>query len=113
MEKKFRDDIRKRLENKRKSMGIKENISYGIEIVLNSSSPIVNCGIFGEAYPHRSPPKVELEIYPCELSEGEINKVITDELLHIKKPQLNQYEEKGKTSQREEWKKDYQKYLDE
>jgi len=91
-------------------MGINRSINYEIDIIKHSSSPIADRGVFGEANPNQNPPKVKLEIYPCEVNEGEINQVITDELLHIKRPDLEQYNEE-KLNEREEWKKIYEKYL--
>lgn len=110
MKKKFLKKIRRKLENKRKGMSINNSIDYEIDIIENSSSPIADRGILGEAHPHKNPPKINLEIYPCEVNEGEINHVITDELLHIKRPDLKQYDEE-KLNEREEWKEVYEKYI--
>lgn len=107
----YQDKIQKKIEEKRRSMGIEKNIKYEIKIRIKSHSPIDGKGVFGKAFPHSEPPQIKFEIYPLELTDDEINEVITDELLHVKNPGLKQYKEQELT-EREEWKKVYETYLD-
>lgn len=62
-----------------------------LEIKVVYESPVVDAQCFGEAFPHESPPRVELEILP-DVSEEELLETIADELTHIKHPDLAQYD---------------------
>ncbi len=106
----YKNQIQKQIEEKKQNMNIDEEIETKIEVIIDSPSPLEDSGIFGQAHPHSDPPTIELEIYPLETSQEEIDRVITDELLHIKRPDLKQYSEK-KFQETDEWKELYQKYL--
>jgi len=103
----FKKILRERIKDKMKNMGL-ENINVEINILHNT--PIVGKGIYGESFPLQKPPKIKLEICPSVVNDKQINSVITDELLHVKHPEIEQYQKNDPLKESNEWKRLIDKY---
>ena len=94
LEKELKAVVNRVFEKKRQKLGV-DGVKLDVEIAEEvGGPPVVGENVYGEAFPKEKPPRVWIQAWP-EATDREITKGVCDELLHIKYPELRQYDEHG------------------
>ncbi|GAH90600.1 unnamed protein product, partial [marine sediment metagenome] len=83
----IRRDVERIFEEKRHRLGVDAKLDLHVETV--EAPPIVGENVYGEAFPFEKPPRVWMEVFP-EATTREITKIVCEELLHVKHPELSE-----------------------
>ncbi|GBE56252.1 hypothetical protein BMS3Bbin16_00452 [archaeon BMS3Bbin16] len=84
-------DVKKEIEWIFEDKKTKLNIDVNLEIIFIEHPTIEGSFVYGEAFPFEKPPRVRLEVVAIDATYEELNMVISDELIHIKHPEIEQY----------------------
>lgn len=90
LEAEVRRDVERIFEEKRHRLGVEARLDLHVETV--EAPPIVGENVYGEAYPFERPPRVHIEVFAPDATTKEITKIVCEELLHIKRPELSEEE---------------------
>lgn len=89
----FLEEGRKRIEEvfdgKKAQMGVEAEL----ELDFIDHMPGVDEPVYASAFPHEKPPRVEMDVFLPDATDHDILETVCDELLHIKHPDLKQYDE--------------------
>lgn len=79
--------VKREFERKRKLVGV------DAELDLNFVDDVSTVGdnVFGEAFPDEEPPRVWLEVFAPDATEKELTKTICEELIHVKRPDMEKH----------------------
>jgi hypothetical protein len=86
-----RRDIERFFEEKKRELGVEARL----QLEFLDHAPIVGKNVYGEAFPFEKPPRVSIEMFAPDATNKEITKVVCEELLHIKHPELSEEKIRG------------------
>jgi len=89
LERELRREVERIFEEKRRKLGVEARLDLHVETI--EAPPVVGENVYGEAFPFERPPKVWVEVFP-EATAREIARVVCEELLHVKHPELSEEE---------------------
>lgn len=95
LKEKLKRDVERIFNEKRHWAGV-NNIILQVSVATKIwGPPVVGENVYAEAFPHESPPRVWIEVWP-EATNKEIAENICHELVHIKHPEVDHESEEFK-----------------
>lgn len=88
-EEELEGDVKQIFEDNRREMGI-DKISLQVEVAMEGwGPPVVGENVYAEAFPFENPPRIWMQVWP-DATDKEIAKTVCHELIHIKRPELDE-----------------------
>lgn len=102
LERELKRFVERIFEEKKRKMGI-DNVILQIDVITEGwGPPITDENVYAEAFPFENPPRIWIQVWPDAMNK-EIAEIICHELIHIKRPELNEKSVETRTHLHKRW----------